>query len=410
MNTKMMLYGLFFVAIIIVMYITIMNLVDFNNEAAISINTIDIQFINNTKTPQLVQYTQSKPIHTTDTTLQPKLIVVASINSGTSTLTQIFMYHLKGFFHSFKESQDSKYWNQCLPKQYIKAIKFIQNIIENKPNNISFSLIFNSHIKHNKNMYINNWDSSFNHLINNNDRIHRNDQKCTHKDYMKIIGYNLSKHQYEKERKHIFFRNLSEMIDHRNYHRWPNESNYNKLSEIHFYWDRASCYNGYPYIPSILSTNYPYTKLLYAIRDPLFQMYSNIRIFDEKTTGQKLVKVNEDTLMLSEEEANRRMNKLLKMLNSDFYLILFDLLKQNVSEKNENEILLWYVMLWAKNDNGKGSYKDQRVFDKCSYVNVLLYIKSGQIFNTIYGIKHFKLIQFEWETNNLLLASLYIYC
>ena len=225
---------------------------------------------------------------------------------------------------------------------------------------------------------------------------------------MKNIGYHLTDQQY-MEYNNTFFRNKNEIpIDYKFYYRYPNESNYDSINKIYFYWDRSSKYNSFPYIPTVLSTNYPYSKLLYIVRDPLFQQMSHIRNFHE---GQTVHRSAEDKLNLTEKETNQRFNKLLKYFQSDLYKPLWSLLTDiefaEFNDKIENDIISWYTSLWIK----KGiSWHTERIYDKCPVVNILNFVKNALIFNKNYGLKNFKLIQLEWESDNFILSSIYIYC
>ena len=323
---------------------------------------------------------------------QPSIIIIASINAGTSTLNRILWKDYKHFFHGFRDLQDMYYWIACTPNDYLK-------FIENKDNkNKIFLEIFND-IKYNKYKQFYSWNVSFsnlkyrgcNDLENINTKYHCN-IKCTHNDYMQHIGFMRDKYRFNN----IFVSD--------------SDSTKSEEEEIYYFWDRTSGYNSLPYIAPILTKNYQNSKLLYIIRDPLSQSYSRIHLFDENTF---LMKTMKERKQMTVNEVHQRYTKLINLIETDEYQLLISLLSLssiniNQIKKNENDILIWYTALWAKYGI---SWKEYRWFDICPFINILLYIKSIEFVNNNINDK-FKIIQFEWmtQTNHLLLTSISIYC
>eukprot|EP01084_Bolivina_argentea_P056202 102899_1 len=76
-------------------------------------------------------FNESKPINTPNQSVSirvpipkqhPSLIIVASVNGGTSTFNQILMHQFKHFFHGFRTTQDMYYWLACIPKDFLTNI------------------------------------------------------------------------------------------------------------------------------------------------------------------------------------------------------------------------------------------------------------------------------------------------
>ena len=231
---------------------------------------------------------------------QPTIIVVASINGGTSTLNSIFLFHYKHFFHGFKHLFDLHYWIACIPKQYYQSI----GIHPSKHNHTSFYDLYH---KLRSNVNYKSWNISFDHLDTFSystapDTYHKN-IKCTHKDYMEHIG-NTKSRKYKK----YFYKEY--MLETKDNTRFPKESD----AEMYYFHDRSSSYNSLPYIPMVLSKNYPHSKLIYIVRDPFDQINSRFRHFDKETLYRKTPSKEQK---LDRMEANSRFGELLQFINRD---------------------------------------------------------------------------------------------
>eukprot|EP01084_Bolivina_argentea_P135010 237982_1 len=174
---------------------------------------------------------------------QPSLVIVASINAGTSTINRILMYNFKHYFHKFRDLEDMYYFIGCTPMKYVK---YIENT-HNRNINTSFKWIYNNIKNESNNIGFYSWNASFSNLKSrgcrdkyNNNSYHCN-IKCTHNNYMEHIGYNRQLNTI-KFSDH-FFDNLEDINNTNQYKYYPNE----RMDEIYFYWDRTSGYNSLPY-------------------------------------------------------------------------------------------------------------------------------------------------------------------
>eukprot|EP01084_Bolivina_argentea_P257024 432931_1 len=187
-NTKQIMISLF--VLILFIFCAWITMIKYNTNPNNASNNMTVKAPINTQ-----------PLTPPQTQHHPSIIVVASINGGTSTLNQIFMYYFKHFFHGFRETHDLYYWVSCIPSNWIHNVgkPFYKLGIHLKDKNtaIRFTNRYQE-LQSNPSSNYKSLDAKFNNLIfkgcsdtKNANNFHC-DLSCSHSDYMDHIGYTIN--------------------------------------------------------------------------------------------------------------------------------------------------------------------------------------------------------------------------
>ena len=304
----------------------------------------------------------------------PSLIIIGSVNGGSSLLNDLFAFHLKSFFNVNKR-QDSYYWTKCMPcdfKQY-------------KYNNYKI------------------WNVTESNLC----RIERNTKRriitkptCNNPRCKKLTNEQLLKQFNEMRFPHSkFICHLMGYTEDVLVHHLDKLSKINSSKTLYFA-ERCSGYNYSPYVAKILATLFPDTILLYPIREKLSQQYSRYKNFP--VPGNVINAEYFDDMFL----------KLLNIFNNDKVQHgLLNLLNMKQTEHVRNKIVDWYISY--PTIAGPSWDPHKREFeDFCPYVNVLMYMEILKFVNgdNKIGFKKLKIVQSEYLFSNVLRAARYVHC
>eukprot|EP01084_Bolivina_argentea_P260355 439647_1 len=171
-----------------------------------------------------VQLTQPSPHNISiqdnvELNMYPSLIIIGSVNGGTSLLNNLFSTHLKSFYN-MGGLMDSFYWQKCRPcfdHNQLKQTKYDHTT----------------------------WNASESNLC----QVSTSNIQCNIKDYAKRVLHGHGDN-YQTQR-------------------------FNANKSTYYLAERCSVYIKFPYVAKILGTLFPKTILLYSIREQLSQQYSS---------------------------------------------------------------------------------------------------------------------------------------
>ena len=396
--------------VLVLVFLTVMSIIIYINvfspesDTLLNIN-LNYHSMNINDGTQMNLYKPWRRLHRGSNNIRinhPSLIIIGSVNGGTSLLNELYAFFLKSFNDDFKK-RDIFYWKTCIPcDQFLNKTDnhydwnvSLSNLCHitnsdklgndeiSKDNKQTLKYQWAKTIKHHKLKRA--FSSNSNNSDNNNNKIAINAMEngghCTINDYIKTIII-LNKYRHSLNGKDLYSA------------------------------ERCSGYNYVPSIAKIIANLFPETVILYAIREKASQQYSRAKNF-HKTNNKRISK--KDAYFESTEYFNHQFKNLLNIVESDKVQNgLLPLLKMNGNMSNiediRMEIVEWYIHYGGigGKQNNYPIQKDLR--DMCPYVNVLLYMKMLEIYNGINGYYKLRIIQSEWLYQDILRSARFVHC